>query len=93
MNSRQLQTNDDLFHYLVWLSGELKSKGEANLAEKVRIASRFASGSPSEFFYEAEESLKLVRKKCALVLTESQLADVAVVIEQIETAFKKIGGA
>lgn len=93
MNPHQLQNDKELFDYLLWLSGELKSKGDAELAEEVRIASRFASGSPSEFLHEAQAVLKKVRTNCASVLSETQLADAASVIGQIETAFKKVGGA
>lgn len=90
---RQLQNNNELFNYLVWLSGELKSKGQPELSEEVRRASRFASGSPSEFLDEAQEVLKRVKDQCIAVLSETQLADVASVIEQIERGFKKVGGA
>jgi hypothetical protein len=93
MNPHQLQNNNELFDYLVWLSGELKSKGQIEVAEQVHIASRFASGSPSEFFHEAQESLKQVRTKCVSVLRPSQVSELTSVIEQIEAAFKKIGGA
>ena len=93
MNRLQLQNDDDLFKYLVRLSGELKSKGELQLAEEVRVASRFASGSPSEFLHEAQTALKKVTANCASVQSKAQLADATSVIEQIEIAFKKVGGA
>lgn len=93
MNIRQLQNNNELFNYLVWLSDVLKSKGQSELSEEVRIASRYASGSPSEFLDEAQEVLKRVKDQCIVVLSETLLADVASVIEQIERGFKKIGGA
>lgn len=93
MNPRNLQNNNELLDYLVWLSAELKSKDQPEAAEAVCIASRFAIGSPSEFFHEALESLKQVRTKCASVLNPSQLADLTSVVEQIEVAFRKIGGA
>lgn len=93
MNPRQLQNDKELFDYLVWLSSELNSKGKSELAEEVRIASRFASGSASEFLHEAQTVLKKVRADCTSVLSEAQLADAASASEQIETAFKKVGGA
>ena len=91
--SRTFQNDKELFDYLVWLSGELKSKGKSELAEEVKIASRFASGSPSEFLHEAQTVLKKVKANCISVLSETQLADAASAIEQIESAFKKVGGA
>src|ERR1043166_8265829 len=91
--SRTFQNDKELFDYLVWLSGELKSKDKSELAEEVRIASRFASGSPSEFLHEAQTVLKKVKANCISVLSETQLADAASAIEQIESAFKKVGGA
>jgi hypothetical protein len=93
MNPTQLKNNDELLDYLLRLSGELSSEGEAKLAEEVKIAGRFASGSPSEFLYEAQEVLEKVRINCASTLNEIQLAGIARVIQQIETAFQKVGGA
>ena len=93
MNVRQLRNNNELFDYLVWLSGELKSKGRPKLSEEVRMASRFASGSASEFLHEAQQTLKKIRDQCAGVLNDAQLADATSVVEQIEVGFQKIGGA
>jgi hypothetical protein len=93
MNPRSLQNNRELFEYLVWLSEELRSKGRTDVAEAVRIASRFLSGSASEFLHESQGALEHARDNCASQLTPSQLADIVSVIEQIEVAFKKVGGA
>ena len=93
MNPHQLQDNTELIKYLVWLSDELKTKGFTAAAEEVYIASRFGGGSPSEFFQEAYESLKTVEAQCTSVLNSSQLAELISVMDQIEEAFKKIGGA
>jgi len=81
-----------LYEYLVRLSGELTSLGELDLAEKVRFASRFASGSPSEFLGEARLALTLVSDHCALKLTEKEIIEIKSVIQQINVAFMKIGG-
>ncbi|MBI1178447.1 hypothetical protein GC207_13515 [bacterium] len=93
MNPHQLHSNNELRDYLVWLSNELKSKGQSELADDVYLASRFAVGSASEFLHEAGKALRKVKASSALMLTGSQLTDIAKVIEQIETAFKKVGGA
>jgi hypothetical protein len=93
MNPRQLQSNDDLFHYLVELSEQLRAGGQADLAEEVRFASDFVSGSPTEFFHEAERALRRVKAKGGSTLSEGELADATNVIQQIQIAFMKIGGA
>ena len=93
MNSHAVQNDKDLFDYLVWLGSELRSKGKPELAEEVGIASRFVRGSPSEFLHEAQTVLNKVIVDCGSVLSETQLADAVGVIGQIESAFRKIGGA
>jgi len=93
MDPRQLQNNDELLDYLAWLSKELKAKGKSEIADEVNLASRFSVGSPSEFLHETQQVLRKVRATCSPELTLTQLGDVASVIEQIEVAFKKVGGA
>ena len=93
MSSHQLQNNSELYDYLLRLSGELKSKGQIEAAEEVQVASRFAAGSSSEFFAEAQKALTQVKAQCGSVLNSSQLMSITSAIEQIEVAFEKIGGA
>jgi len=93
MNRLQLKSNDELYRYLVSLVGELKQTGKAETSNEVMLASQFALGSPSEFLHEAMIALTSVQAKCKDILTETQLADLESVIEQINAAFQRIGGA
>jgi hypothetical protein len=93
MTSRLLQNNNELLQYLLQLSEELQSKGALALAEELKFASRFASGSPSEFLDEAQQALRKVRANCECALDETQLKAISSVINQIEVAFIKVGGA
>ena len=56
-------------------------------------ASTFISGSPSEFLHESELVLKDVRSIYAEKLTSLQIDEISGVIEQIEDAFRSVGGA
>ena len=93
MNPRQLQSNTDLFNFLVWLGNELQARGETPLAKEVTFASRFAIGSASEFLHEAQQVLTKVASSKPPILTTEQSDDVKAVIAQINEAFRKIGGA
>ena len=96
MAARKFQSNRELFDYLVQLSDILRSKGEADLADQVFRASRFASGSPSEFLHEAETALRTVRRNCvdrSTILDEGELEQASSAIRQIQIAFMEIGGA
>jgi hypothetical protein len=92
MDRHKPRTNSELFDYLRWLADTLASGGCPKLADEVRIASRFAAGSPSEFLHEAQTALKRVMSGDT-PLTQAQLADVADAVEEIEGAFKTVGGA
>jgi len=93
MNPRTLQNNEDLFQYLVELGGILQKHEKTALAEIVNQASRFASGSASEFMHEAQVALELVKRDQPEYLSTNQIGDLEEVISQIRMAFQKIGGA
>jgi hypothetical protein len=93
MNPRQLQSNSDLFNFLMWLGNELRARGETQLAEEVMFASRFAVGSASEFLHEAHQVLTKVANSKPAILTTEQSDDLKAVIAQIDEAFRKVGGA
>jgi len=93
MNPRALQTNEEVFEYLVQLGSRLEEVGNNALAEVVIQSSRFASGSASEFFNEAELAVQQVVKQRPVELSESELKDAEAVLAQIKEAFLKIGGA
>ena len=93
MDTRHLQNNQELFDYLVKLSADLDAKGERRLAEDVKRASRFVNGSPSEFLHESQVVLKILLSQHSSLFSSNDLADLASIVEQIELAFKSIGGA
>jgi hypothetical protein len=93
MNSVQLQSNEDLYHYLRWLADELQRRGKPDVSQEVAWASQFAVGSPTEFFHEAMKVLASVAVRCRGSLTNAQLEDVESVFDQIRKAFERIGGA
>ncbi|MGH9636752.1 MAG: hypothetical protein ACRD72_18115 [Candidatus Angelobacter sp.] len=93
MNHRTLKSNHHLSDYLVWLSDHLSHKGVTELAQVIQHASRFAAGSASEYFYEAELALSRVHAEHGGALSAADLSDLHSVLKQIREAFRKIGGA
>ena len=91
MRAMQLQSNKDLLEFLVRLAAELEARVETELAKDVMFASRFASGSTSEFLHEIHQSLTRIGGSEPSVLTTEQ-SNVETVITQIIEAFRKIGG-
>ena len=87
-----MESNEELQEYLIRLFEQLQEK-TPDIAQELLTASRFATGSPSEFFHEAFSALQRVREGASTVLTQKETFDLACVISQIETAFNKIGGA
>ena len=92
MISSTLTSNTQLFSYLRDLAEELHHCNETDAAETVLLASRFASGSTSEFLHESQLALKKVRSTCDGKLMPSRLEKITSVIEQIEDAFRSVGG-
>ena len=90
MNLYTLRSNDDLVEYLARTAKVLVDNGHGALAKDVERAKLFANGSSSEFFHEAYIVLKSleIAKPNGLDLLE-----VRAVVDQIETAFRSIGGA
>lgn len=93
MNTIQLKSNKDLFEYLVVLSRELEQFNEVVVAKELFHASRFFSGSPTEFLHEAHTALLNAKKVCKEKSYIIQLANIETVIKQIDFAFKQVGGA
>ncbi|MGH8509908.1 MAG: hypothetical protein ACREU8_00505 [Gammaproteobacteria bacterium] len=89
----QLQSNKDLLEFLLRFATELEAGGETELAKDLLFASRFASGSASEFLHEAHQILARIDGSRPSVLTTEQSNDLKAVIIQINEAFRKIGGA
>ena len=93
MNPRALQNNEELFEYLIQLRSSLEMYQHHELAEIVNQASRFISGSASEFMHEAQLALKRVRKEQPKELSNSEIQDLDAVLNQIKETFRMIGGA
>ena len=93
MNPKALQNNEELFLYLIQLAENLNRCKQAKLSEAILKASRFASGSASEFMHEAQQALEGVEKVSPKGLSNEELEDIDDVINQIKKAFKDIGGA
>ena len=92
MKFNDIKDNNDLFKYLMWLHCELQNNGKFQLAEEVRIASRFISGSPTEFLHESQAVLKkIVNEKNSF--KESDINEILAVIVSIDNAFRSVGGA
>jgi hypothetical protein len=93
MNGHNISTNEDLYKYLIHLSHTLDSKGRQDIADEIRFASRFITGSPSEFLHESQVVLKKLLDTSISLLQNEQKEEVKRVIEQIDVSFRQIGGA
>ncbi len=93
MSSFQLNSNEELYGYLVSLADTLRQKGRDDLADQVSLASQFAFGSASEFLHEGLIALMSIQPKCRGILSEDQQQGLESVVQQIKSAFEKIGGA
>lgn len=91
MNS--LQSNLDLLAYMRTLAAELEALDVQKDARCVIDASKFASGSLSEFLHEARIALARVLRLHEKDLPTKQTEDLRSVIRQIDDAFRRIGGA
>jgi hypothetical protein len=93
MTSHEIKSNEDLHRYILWLAHELKAKKQDALADRLFLAGAFACGSPSEFLHEAGCALKAVAVPGCTILNDSERKQVTTVIQMIDNAFRKIGGA
>lgn len=89
----KLENNEDLYEFLLGLAKELQARGKAQLAKEVIFASRFASGSASEFLHEAHQILTKIDRFRPAALTIEESRYLKDVITQINEAFLQIGGA
>lgn len=92
MNPKQLQSNEELLDFLISLANDLQKNGATNLADILLFAGRFSTGSPSEFLHEAYSALTNLKAIYGTKLTKTQYENISNVIEQINMAFKQIGG-
>jgi tellurite resistance protein len=88
-----LTSNAQLFDYLCDLARELQRCNETEAADAIVAASKFISGSPSEFLHESRVALVKVQSTCRESLSSFLLEGVSSVVNQIDDAFRRIGGA
>lgn len=93
MDREPLQSNQDLLDYLIDLSSNLERHGSTHLAEIVFRASRFATGSVSEFLHEAQLALEHVKAEGPDHLAPEDLEDIDSALSEISAAFDRTGGA
>ena len=93
MNFAKLTSNAQLYSYLCDLAEEMRRCGVLDAADVLLRASKFISGSPSEFLRESQITLKDVRSIYASKLKPFKISEISSVIEQIESAFRGVGGA
>jgi hypothetical protein len=83
----------DLYNYLVCLDEWLARHGSECLAQSVRQASLFASGSsPSEFLQEAEQALGCVLSYPS-ILDDEKRSEIRAWLVSINAGFNSVGGA
>lgn len=88
-----LLSNTALLEYMRKLADDLEAMGALNDACRIVDASRFVSGSPSEFLHEARNALASVLQLDERYLSAIQTEELRSAIRQIDDAFRKIGGA
>lgn len=94
MITRLLISNDDLYFYLCNLAADLRNCGAPNAAfDPLLHASKFITGSSSEFLHESQMALREALEFGASMLTADQTQQASLIIEQIEDAFRKVGGS
>lgn len=93
MNRKPLQSNQDLLDYLLNLASNLENHGSDHLAEIAFRASRFATGSASEFLHEAQLALEQVKAEQPDHLAPGDFEDIDSALSEISAAFDRTGGA
>jgi hypothetical protein len=93
MHHKSIKNNADLADGLASLAVNVMASGRSGIAEELVRASRFATGSPSEFLHEAELAIRKTIDCCGDVLTPVQIDELKGVLKQIDEAFDDVGGA
>ena len=88
-----LNTNSELYHYLLALSSTCRALGLTNSADRAEQAARFITGSPSEFLHEAQQALLAIVSESDARLGDEERARLLLAVKEIEHAFKQVGGA
>jgi hypothetical protein len=83
----------DLYEYLLSLALSLQQTGNDELAKRALLASKFASGSSSELYGEAQAFLWDLVRLGAPGMSMSETKRLSDVLNGIAAEFRRIGGA
>ena len=89
----ELRSNEDLARLLGVIGSRLRARGRDESAAGLEEAGRWICGSPTEFLRKAEEVLRSALETEASFLEGGDQASMTHAIEQIDRAFRRIGGA
>jgi hypothetical protein len=80
-----------LARWLEFAADEAAAFGENEIANEIRFAGRFASGSPSEFLYEAGSALRRLSEARSI---PPPIRSFSIAIrDEIDRGFELVGGA
>ena len=82
-----------LYDYVVWLGDTLEARGSSRLANRVKVAGRFASGSSTEFFGETGIALNQVKDEHGGLLSEQETFRLMSVIRNVERELHRVNSA
>jgi hypothetical protein len=86
----KLQSNRDLYQYLLVLSEQLKSRGSEELSAMVVSATRLAGDIPiTEFLGESRIALRRVKKEAGSLLNEEERLELKEVLKQLDASFRR----
>ena len=88
----RFRSNTDLLVFIEELLQFLVSTNETDLADQVAHASRFISGSPSEFLNEVHLALRNVLSARLKALSGEREDEIRQAIRQIDETFRSTGG-
>jgi len=89
----RFRNNNELYAFSRELIDFLHSVREADLADQVSHASRFISGSPSEFLNEVHLALRNVLSARLPALSAEREEEIRQALQQIDDEFRATGGA
>jgi hypothetical protein len=85
----QLNSNKELYDFLVHLAQDLKGRGASELSELAAFASRQSTGMSTEFLGECRIALRRIVQEEKGALTASERADVEGVLQQLAVAIDR----
>jgi hypothetical protein len=83
----------ELHGYLLFLATVLEQAGNGELAKRALFVSKFASGSSSQLYREAQAFLSDLMKRGAPGLSASDITRLRYVLDGVAGELRRIGGA